>query len=121
PVETLLAEAKPLLLLRWWQFTPPEVQSLAAQAPEVADVPTDTGRHLLLQGVGVGFYPALVIQADLDAGTLVQRPLEGHPALARRTALVRLACRELSAPAASFVEVLWARANAASMLEGVGG
>ncbi|WP_309571036.1 LysR family transcriptional regulator, partial [Deinococcus sp.] len=46
PVETLLAEAKPLLLLRWWQFTPPEVQSLAAQAPEVADVPTDTGRHL---------------------------------------------------------------------------
>lgn len=112
----LLDGARPLLLLRWWQVTPPELQALATRAPEVADVPTDTGRHLLLQGVGVGLYPALVIRSELESGRLVQRPLHEYPVLTRRTALVRLARRELSAPATRFVEILAAHAERLGLL-----
>ncbi|GHF30669.1 DNA-binding transcriptional LysR family regulator [Deinococcus metalli] len=110
-VPDLLTDAQPLLLLRWWQVTPPELLTLAAQARDVADVPTDTGRHLLLDGLGVGFYPALVIQPELDTGRLVQRALDGRPPLTRRTALVHLSRRTLSAPATRFVDVLTAQAG----------
>lgn len=117
-VADLLDAARPLLLLRWWQVTPPELRSLSARAPEVADVPTETGRFLLRQGVGLGFYPTLVIQSDLHERSLVQRPLSDHPPLRRHTALVRLTRRDTLGPSASrFVEILTTHARGLGLLD----
>jgi len=118
-VEDVLAAAHPLLLLRWWQQTPTALSSLASQVSSVADVSTETGRFLLSQGVGMGFFPRMVIAQDLEAGRVVEVRLEGFSDLLRESALVRLnRSSPLSSAAAQFETLLRARAQALDLWVG---
>ena len=101
------AESDPFLLLRWWQATPMEVTRLAAGARSVADVPMDTGRFLLAHGVGVGFFPRMVIAPDLESGRVVEAPVSDLSPLYRVSALVRLTRHAALSPvAANFLDIL---------------
>lgn len=115
----LLRAGGPLLLLRWWQSTPPELAELVSRAPAVADVPMDTGRFLLSQGVGLGFFPRMFIAPDLAQGQLVEVQVTDFPPLHRETALVRLARHEaLSTAAQNFSEVVREEACRSGLLRG---
>jgi len=101
------AESDPFLLLRWWQATPMDVTRLAAGARSVADVPMDTGRFLLAHGVGVGFFPRMVIAPDLEGGRVVEVPVADLSPLYRDSALVRLTRHATLSPvAAHFLAIL---------------
>lgn len=113
----VLRASHPLLLLRWWQVTPPELAALIARAPSVADVPMDTGRALLASGVGIGFFPRVFIAQDLARGDLAEVRVVDFPPLHRDTALVRLARHPtLSAAAQDFVAVVREEARRAGLL-----
>ena len=103
----LLELADPFLLLRWWQTTPPEIAGLVARARRSMDVPIDAGRYLVLSGRGVGFFPKMLVRANLERGELVEiRPVDA-PDVYRDTALVHLSRREgLSGSAEQMIEVL---------------
>src|SRR4051812_10600243 len=55
--DAVLALARPFLLLRWWLALPSAVAGMAGRARPTVDVPMDTGRQMVLSGVGVGFFP----------------------------------------------------------------
>lgn len=97
----------PLLLVRWWQVTPPPLAQLAAAATAVANVPPDAGRALLCDGIGIGFFTHTLVGDLLATGVLAELPLADMAPLARETALVRLArATPLSAAAQRVVTCL---------------
>lgn len=92
------------MLLRWWIVTPPALVHLAEAAHGTGDLPTDTGRYLLMKGIGVGFFPYTLIEAELATGRVVEINLYDFPPLYRDSALVHLARNTaLSLPATNFV------------------
>ncbi len=113
----ILERSQPFLLQRWWQSTPPLIARLASQAQSVADVPQHTGRYLVLQGVGVGFFPSILIEEDLASGRVVTLSVADLPPVYRDTALVRLTrTTQLSAAATHFSAMLRERAQQLGLL-----
>jgi DNA-binding transcriptional LysR family regulator len=89
--EAVLALARPFLLLRWWLSLPPAVASLARRAHPTVDVPMDTGRQMVLSGVGVGFFPWMQVADFVARGHLVVIEVADLPPVDRVSALVRRA------------------------------
>jgi len=81
--------ARPLLQLRWWQKHNPRITRLAQRSRTALEVPMETGRYLVLQGAGAGFFTRTYIAGDLAASALSEIPVRGFPPLTRTSALVR--------------------------------
>lgn len=113
----VLALTNLFLLLRWWIVTPAPVAQLVAQARAMAELPTDTGRYLLMQGVGVGFFPRVLIAAEIAAGHVVEVQVTDLAPVYRNSAVVQLARNTtLSMPAANFVALLRTHAEQLGIL-----
>jgi LysR family transcriptional regulator, low CO2-responsive transcriptional regulator len=113
----ILEQAKPFMLLRWWQVTPIPIASLAAKAKQVADLPMNTGRFLLQDSLGMGFFTKMVILPDLETGSVVELEVTDMPPIYRDTALVRLSRNSNLSPAASnFVQLLQGEAKKQKLL-----
>jgi DNA-binding transcriptional LysR family regulator len=84
------AEARPFVVLRWWLTLPTAVARLAQQAGQTVDVPMDTGRQMVLSGIGAGFFPWMQVADLLKAGQLCEVAVRGMPALVRRTSAAPL-------------------------------
>lgn len=109
--EDVIALSRPLVFLRWWQATPRALARLCKQT-NAADLPTETAKHLLRSGLGAGFFTKMVAAPELESGELVRIPVDDLPKLYRKSALVKLARREVLSPAAiAFVDYLKKVAN----------
>jgi DNA-binding transcriptional LysR family regulator len=109
--ETVLALARPFLLLRWWIMLPDAVAGLARRARPSVDVPMDNGRQMVLSGVGAGFFPWMQVAEYVKGGQLAVIPVADLPPVDRVSALVRRAgAAPLSAAAEALVETIRARA-----------
>jgi DNA-binding transcriptional LysR family regulator len=115
--EELLARAQPFLLLRWWQTLHPVVARLAQQAQAVIDVPMDTARHMVLHGVGVGFFTWMQVADALAAGQLVQIQVSDLAPITRESALVHMErAAPLGATAQALVTTIRERATQLGLL-----
>lgn len=113
------AEARPFLSMRWWLSSPEPVARIAQIARPTIDVPMDTGRQMVLGGVGAAFFPQLQVAEHLRAGRLRGVDLADAPALTRESALVRRrGAAPLSPAAAAFVTMLRERAAQLAILRG---
>lgn len=90
-LEEIASQADPLLLVRWWQSTHGGVARVAARAKSVANVPPETARALILEGVGIGFFTRTHIAGALAAKQVCEVPIAGMAPITRDSALVRLA------------------------------
>ncbi|MFL5387277.1 MAG: LysR family transcriptional regulator [Myxococcales bacterium] len=99
--------AQPLLQLRWWQKHHPQITRLAQRSSAAMEVPMETGRYLVLNGAGAGFFTRTFIEGDLARKALVEIPVRGLAPLTRTSALVR---RKRSTPltpaAAALIQAL---------------
>ena len=103
----LIRLSNPFLFLRWWQATPVAIQQLMQQATQFADVPTDTGRYLVSNGLGVGYFNKSMMVSQMMADDVVAIEVSDMPTIVRQSALVRLSRNStLSAPAKQFVELV---------------
>jgi LysR family transcriptional regulator, low CO2-responsive transcriptional regulator len=84
-------QAAPLLLVRWWQSTHSGVARIAGRAQAVANVPPETARQMLLEGVGMGFFTRTQLADALAAGQVCEVPIADMGSITRESALVRLA------------------------------
>jgi LysR family transcriptional regulator, low CO2-responsive transcriptional regulator len=109
--------ARPFLLLRWWLTLPSAVASLAGQARPIVDVPMDTGRQMVLSGVGVGFFPWMQVADFVKGGQLVIVEVADLPPVDRVSALVR---RAGGAPLSPAAEALVATIRARTATLGLG-
>jgi DNA-binding transcriptional LysR family regulator len=115
--EAVLALARPFLLLRWWLSLPPAVASLAQRAHPTVDVPMDTGRQMVLSGVGVGFFPWMQVADFVASGQLVVIEVADLPPVDRVSALVRRAGAAPLTPAAeALVQCVRERATALGLV-----
>jgi LysR family transcriptional regulator, low CO2-responsive transcriptional regulator len=113
----ILEYANPFMLLRWWQVTPMPIATLAAKAKHVADLPMNTGRFLLQDSFGMGFFTKMVILPDLETGQVVELEVTDMPTIYRDTALVRLSRNtELSPAASNFTQLLQRQAEKQKVL-----
>lgn len=95
----------PFILLRWWQITPDPIIQLAEQSGQMLDVSTDTGRYLIANGIGAGFFNRGQITSELMGEEMVEIEVADLPPLSRDSALVRLTRNStLSAAASHFIE-----------------
>jgi DNA-binding transcriptional LysR family regulator len=116
--EAVLALARPFLLLRWWLALPSAVDSMAGRARPIVDVPMDTGRQMVLSGVGVGFFPWMQVADFVRRGQLVAIDVGDLPPIDRVSALVRRAgAAPLSRAAEALVETIRARAASLGLSE----
>ena len=116
--DAVLALARPFLLLRWWLVLPPAVASLAERARPVVDVPMDTGRQMVLGGVGAGFFPWMQVADSVRAGRLVALDVADLPPVDRVAALLRRAgSAPLSVAAEALVDAVRARAASLNLLD----
>jgi DNA-binding transcriptional LysR family regulator len=117
--EELARNARPLLRLRWWQTHPPEITRLAQLSGTTFEVPMETARHLVVHGVGVGFFTRTYVAAELARKELVEIKVRGLPPFFRDCALVRHARNTPLSPAsADFVEVLGAQVRRLHLSKG---
>jgi DNA-binding transcriptional LysR family regulator len=115
--EAVLALARPFLLLRWWLSLPPAVASLAARAQPAVDVPMDTGRQMVLSGVGVGFFPWMQVADFVAGGQLVVIEIADLEPIDRVSALVRRAgAAPLSPAAEALVQTVRERAESLGLV-----
>jgi DNA-binding transcriptional LysR family regulator len=115
--ERVVALARPFLLLRWWLDLPPPLARLAERAEPRIDVPMDTGRHMVLDGAGAGFFPWMQVAEPIAAGRLREVAVSDLPPLVRDSALVRRAAAPPLSPAAlALVEAIRRRAERLSLL-----
>jgi DNA-binding transcriptional LysR family regulator len=109
--DELLAAAQPFLIMRWWLSLPPTLARLAQRAQPAIDVPMDTGRQMVLSGVGACFCPWMQVADYLEQGRLKTVALRGIAPMVRTSALVRRASGPpLSASARALTEAIIARA-----------
>jgi len=119
--ETVLALARPFLLLRWWLTLPPAVASLARRAHPVVDVPMDTGRQMMLSGIGAGFFPWMQVASFVASGQATVIEVADLPSVDRGSALVRRAgAAPLSPAAEALVQAIRERATALGLHAGDG-
>ena len=92
--------SRPFLLLKWWQVTPEVVLRLAEEADYAMEVPTDTGRYLIANGTGAGFFNASQVSPELIPSDVVRIKIADMSPLYRHSALVRLTRRSTLSPTA---------------------
>jgi len=110
-------QAAPLLLVRWWQSTHAGVARIAARAQSVANVPPETARQMLLEGVGVGFFTRTQLADALAAGQVREVPIADMLPITRESALVRLARqKQVSIVGSQFIAELREVAARSSLL-----
>jgi DNA-binding transcriptional LysR family regulator len=110
--ERVAAQAQPFLLLRWWLDLPPPLARLAERAQPRVDVPMDTGRHMVLHGIGAGFFSWMQVAEPLAAGALREIEVVGMPPLHREAALVRrVGAPPLGPASTALIETVRARAS----------
>ena len=115
--DAVLAHARPFVLLRWWLALPPAVAAFAERAQPVVDVPMDTGRQMVLSGVGVGFFPWMQVADHVKDGRLAVLDVAGVEPVERISALVRRAgAPPLSVAAEDLVAEVRARSVALGLL-----
>jgi DNA-binding transcriptional LysR family regulator len=115
--DVVLELARPFLLLRWWLALPPAVVGFAERARPVVDVPMDTGRQMVLSGVGVGFFPWMQVAEHVKEGRLTVLEVAGVEPVERTAALVRRAgVAPLSVATEALVEAVRDRAAELGML-----
>lgn len=95
------ALARPFLVMRWWLTLPPALARLAQATRPTIDVPMDTGRQMVLDGVGAGFFPWMQVADAVRAGQLRELAPPDVGPLWRDSALVRRAEGAPLAPAAA--------------------
>src|SRR5579875_509556 len=102
--------AKGHLLKVQWQWGPAVNTTLlriTEQMSPMVELPFETVRHLLLDGIGAAFLPRALVAEDLKSGRLVEVEVADVPPVYRESALVHLAHRgPLNAVLADFVEVM---------------
>jgi DNA-binding transcriptional LysR family regulator len=107
--------ARPLLRLRWWQAHHPLVVQLAERSKTAVDVAMEPGRHLVVNGVGAGFFPRTYVAEELARGVLSEIRVPGLAPLHRDIALVRRRhAGALSPSLVAFIETLRSRAEVRS-------
>jgi DNA-binding transcriptional LysR family regulator len=113
-------QAAPLLLVRWWQSTHASVARIAARAQTVANVPPETARQMLLEGVGISFFTRTQIADALAAEQLREVPIVDMGPITRESALVRLARqKDISVVGTEFIaEVREVATQAGIVVEG---
>ncbi len=112
--------SNPFILMRWWQVTPEAVTQLAQRAELAIDVPTDTGRYLLTNGFGVGFFNRGQVVTELLGRDVVEIDVVDMPPVFRHSALVRLTHHStLSAAATHFMELIRDEAKRLGFLHNV--
>jgi DNA-binding transcriptional LysR family regulator len=67
------------------------VARIAGRAQAVANVPPETARQMLLEGVGIGFFTRTQLADALAAGQVREVPIADMGSITRESALVRLA------------------------------
>jgi LysR family transcriptional regulator, low CO2-responsive transcriptional regulator len=116
--DEVVASSNPLLLVRWWQSTHASVARIAARAASVANVPPETGRYLVLNGVGIGFFTRPQVADLVATGELVELPIVDLPPIVRESALVHRARQPaLSAVATEFAVHVREQAAHMSLLD----
>ncbi len=109
--------SNPFFLLGWWQVTPDPIAQLAERATHMVDVPTDTARYLLAQGVGAGFFNSGQIISKLLPHDVVEIEVIDLPPIYRDSALVCLARNStLSAAATNFTDRIHQQAQRLGLL-----
>jgi DNA-binding transcriptional LysR family regulator len=103
--------SRPLVRLRWWRQHDPLVTELADRSGTATDLPMEVARHLILSGMGAGFFARTYVRTDLAGGVLVEIPVRGMASLHRDVALVRRRGTSLSPAAAALVQALRAQAG----------
>jgi DNA-binding transcriptional LysR family regulator len=115
--DDLVRLARPLHRLRWWRYHHPEIIRLAEASGTSVEVPMETARHLVVNGLGVGFFTRTYIMDDLAAGRLAPLLVRDLAPIHRDSALVRRArATPLSPPAALLVDALRSNARALDLL-----
>jgi DNA-binding transcriptional LysR family regulator len=110
--------AEPLLLVRWWQSTHASVARIAARAKCVANVPPETARQLIEEGIGIGFFTRTQIADALADGRLCEVHVTDMGPIARDSALVQLARQKrTSVVAAEFAATMRDQALRMRILE----
>ena len=103
--------ARPLFRLRWWQSHHPKITELAQRSGTSLEVSMETARHLVMHGVGAGFFTRTYIADPLADGSVTQVAVRGLGPIFRDSALVR---RSRSAPlspaAAELIQALRSQA-----------
>jgi DNA-binding transcriptional LysR family regulator len=113
-------QAAPLLLVRWWQSTHAGVAKIAARAHTVANVPPETARQMLLEGVGIGFFTRTQVADALATGQLCEVRIIDMGPITRESALVRLARqKEISVVGTAFIAEVRQVAARAGILIGL--
>jgi len=109
--------ARPLYRLRWWRSHHPELIRLAQASGTSVEVPMETARHMVVNGLGVGFFTRTYIADDLAHGRLAALTVRGLPPIWRDSAVVRRGRGAPLAPAATLlVEALRAEARKLGLL-----
>lgn len=85
--EDVVRLSDPLILLRWWQITPEPLVQMAQLAGQILDVPTDTGRYLIANGHGAGFFNRGQVTPELLGEEMVEIDVIDLPRLFRDSAL----------------------------------
>jgi DNA-binding transcriptional LysR family regulator len=113
----MLHHARPFIVLRWWQTMHPTIVRMASQAYSRLDLNMDSARHMIIGGIGIGFFTRMYISDALATGQVVEIKLSDLLPLYRDSAIVRLP-RELplSAAGVEFVEAVRQRAAQLGML-----
>src|SRR5262249_39616 len=115
--DELVRGARPLLRLRWWRTHHPEISRLVARAGTPFDVPMETARHLVLHGVGAGFFTRTYVADDLARGALVAIAVRGFQPPFRDSAVVRRSRSvPLSPASADLIQVLRGEAERLGLL-----
>ena len=112
PLTTIVHEANPFL----WIHYSSEIEHVrkrvhAAPGAQEVDLPAATIRELMLRGTGVGFVTASTAREDIERGRLAVVPTTDAGHFTRESSMVKLAHRELPAPALAFARILTAEAR----------
>jgi DNA-binding transcriptional LysR family regulator len=98
--------SRPLVRLRWWPEHDARVTELADRSGTATDLPMEVAHHLVLAGIGAGFFARTYVRTELAAGVLVEIPVRGMASIHRDVALVRRRGTPLPPAAAALVQVL---------------
>jgi DNA-binding transcriptional LysR family regulator len=105
-LEQVALLGQPFLQVRWGPVARPLFNRMAGYAGTRVEVPIDTARQLVLQGIGATFLTHTLVKEDLAAGRLMQINVSDAPETYRESALVHLRRTELSVATLKFVEEL---------------
>ncbi|WP_179123077.1 LysR family transcriptional regulator [Ferroacidibacillus organovorans] len=81
-------------------------RSIGARTMWIEATPADTVKQLILDNVGIGFLPRLVVQHELRTGALLQLTLPGLPYIAWRIQMLYRERKTIHPPLAQLLEII---------------